>query len=138
MVSPTAYEAGGAAGASLAINPGIRQAVRYAARRRHHNIAVPQIAAEQVAGVGLALMKPFEPRCPGAQIEWRRPAADDYFRLGEEAVALLGAALAGRGAVPPRRRSNSREFHRRTSLSRRSTGWPDRSPRSWRDRRGRF
>src|SRR5437899_1191990 len=41
-------------------------------------------------------MKPLESRCPGPQIERKRPAADDYFRLGEEAVALLAAARAGR------------------------------------------
>ena len=42
------------------------QRIRYAAGGRDHDIAAPQIAAEQVAGAGLALMKPFEPRCPGA------------------------------------------------------------------------
>src|ERR1700730_3757781 len=29
-------------------------------------------------------------------MEWKRPSANDHFRLGEEAVALLAAARAGR------------------------------------------
>src|ERR1700730_8612369 len=42
------------------------QRIGYAAGGRGHAIAGPQIAAEQVAGAGLALMKPFEPRRSGA------------------------------------------------------------------------
>ena len=29
---------------------------------------------------GRSLVKPFEPRRPGGQVEWERPIADDYFR----------------------------------------------------------
>ena len=42
-------------------------------------------------------MKPFELWRPGAQIEREWPAAEDYFRIREEAVAFLAGARA-RGA----------------------------------------
>ena len=42
------------------------QRVAGAARRRHHDVAAPQIADQQVAGTGGPLVKPFEPRRPGA------------------------------------------------------------------------
>src|SRR5205807_3373275 len=58
-----------------------------------------EIAAQQVAGAGWALMKPFQPRRPGAEVERKRPAAEDNFRLGEQPVALLAGAAAG--AVRP-------------------------------------
>ena len=67
-----------------------------AARGRDDDIAAPQIAAQQVAGAGGTLMKPFEPRRPGAQIEWERPAAEDHFGFGKELVALLAGAGTGR------------------------------------------
>ncbi len=42
-------------------------------------------------------MKPFQPRCPGAQIERKWPAAQDYFRFAQEAIAFLVGCRA-RGA----------------------------------------
>src|SRR5215469_7050754 len=44
-----------------------------------------------------ALMKPFQPRCPSAQIERKWPATKDYFSFGEEAIAFL-AGPRSRGA----------------------------------------
>jgi hypothetical protein len=35
-------------------------------RGRHDDVAAPEIAAQQVAGTGRALMKPFQPRRPRA------------------------------------------------------------------------
>src|SRR5271169_3169031 len=40
-------------------------------------------------------MKPFQPRCPGAQIERKWPATKDYFSFGEEAIAFLAGPRAG-------------------------------------------
>jgi len=74
---------------------GDRQRVRYAARCRHHHVAAPQIAAEQVAGARLALVKPLQPWCPGAHIQREWPASDDHFRFAEETVAFLSAARSG-------------------------------------------
>src|SRR5215510_2151047 len=42
-------------------------------------------------------MKPFQPRCPSAQIERKWPATKDYFSFGEEAIAFLAGPRA-RGA----------------------------------------
>src|SRR6516164_10830760 len=42
-------------------------------------------------------MKPFQPRCPSAQIERKWPATKDYFSFGEEAIAFLTGSRA-RGA----------------------------------------
>src|SRR6202051_5301353 len=42
-------------------------------------------------------MKPFQPRCPRAQIERKWPATKDYFSCGEEAIAFLAGPRA-RGA----------------------------------------
>ena len=49
---------------------------------------------QQVAGAGRPLMKPFQPRRPGAQIEREWPAAKDDFGFGEQAVAFLAGARA--------------------------------------------
>src|SRR5262245_26865522 len=68
--------------------------VALAARRGHGDVAAPQIAAQQVAGAGGALMEPSEPRRPRPQIERERPAAQDDLGPGQEAVALR--ARAGR------------------------------------------
>src|SRR3981189_3233837 len=40
-------------------------------------------------------MKPFQPRCPGAQIERKWPATKDYFSFGKEAIAFLAGPRAG-------------------------------------------
>src|ERR1700746_3506548 len=40
-------------------------------------------------------MKPFQPRCPSAQIERKWPATKDYFSFGEEAIAFLASPRAG-------------------------------------------
>ena len=73
-----------------------RQGAADAARRGHGDIAAPEVAAQQVAGAGRALVKPFEPRRPGTQVERERPAAEDHLGVGEEAVALLAGARADR------------------------------------------
>src|SRR5206468_7685411 len=73
---------------------GHRPSVAVAARRRDADVAAPQIPTQQVAGARRALMKPFQPRRPGPQIEWERPAAQDDFGLGQQLIALL--ARAGR------------------------------------------
>jgi hypothetical protein len=54
-------------------------------------------------------MKPFQPRCPDAQIERKWPAAQDYFRFCQEAIAFL---------LGPRARSAWRQ------VTRRGEGWP--------------
>src|SRR5229473_2009787 len=72
-----------------------RQRVAGAARGRHRDIAAPEVAAQQVAGAGRALVKPFQPRRPGAQIERKRPAAEDHVGLGEQPVAFLAGPPAG-------------------------------------------
>src|SRR5215468_8207361 len=40
-------------------------------------------------------MKPFQPRCPCAQIERKWPATKDYFSFSEEAIAFLACPRAG-------------------------------------------
>src|SRR5882757_1121529 len=40
-------------------------------------------------------MKPFQPRCPSAQIERKWPATKDYFSFGKEAIAFLAGPRAG-------------------------------------------
>src|SRR4249920_336413 len=40
-------------------------------------------------------MKPFQPRCPSAQIERKWPATKDYFSFGEEAITFLAGPRAG-------------------------------------------
>src|SRR5260221_7292920 len=37
-------------------------------------------------------MKPFQPRCPSAQIERKWPATKDYVSFGEEAIAVLAGS----------------------------------------------
>src|SRR5258708_29465026 len=39
-------------------------------------------------------MKPFQPRCPSAQIERKWPATKDYFSFGEETIAFLAGSRA--------------------------------------------
>src|SRR5260370_13216139 len=39
-------------------------------------------------------MKPFQPRCPGAQIERKWPATKDYFSFGKETIAFLAGSRA--------------------------------------------
>jgi hypothetical protein len=93
---------------------GDRQRVRYAARCRRHHVAAPQIAAEQVAGARLALVKPLQPRCPGAHIQREWPASDDHFRFAEpldvyvarwfdrrrgSALALIASGQAAAGTI---------------------------------------
>src|SRR5580693_2049716 len=68
------------------------QRIRRAARGSHYDAAAPQVTAKQVAGARLPLMKPFQPRCSGAQSEWKGPSAEYHLRLGEETVALLAGA----------------------------------------------
>ena len=82
-----------------------RQRIARTSRGRHGHIAAPQIAPEQIAGARRALMKPFELRRPGAQIERKRPAAEDYFRVGKEAIAFLAGSRA---------RGTRRQIARRT------------------------
>jgi hypothetical protein len=47
-----------------------------------------------MASVGGALMKPFQPWCPRAQIERKWPATEDYFSFVEEAIAILAGSRA--------------------------------------------
>jgi hypothetical protein len=55
-------------------------------------------------------MEPFQARRPGAQVKGKRPATEDDFRFGEEAIAFLAAPracgawrqVAGRGEGGPR------------------------------------
>src|ERR1700694_2299762 len=39
-------------------------------------------------------MKPFQPRCPSAQIERKCQAPKDYFSFGEETIAFLAGSRA--------------------------------------------
>src|SRR6202050_5927348 len=49
-------------------------------------------------------MKPFQPRCPGAQIERKWPAAQNYFRFSQEAITfLVGPRAHGAWRQVPRR-----------------------------------
>src|SRR4029077_9546171 len=73
-----------------------RQRAADAARGGHGNVAAPQIAGKQIAGAGRPLVKPFQLRRAGSQIERKRPAAEDHFRFGEDPVALLAGSLTGR------------------------------------------
>ena len=59
-----------------------RQCAAGAARGGYGDIAAPQIAQSQIAGAGGTLMKPFEPRRAGAQIERVWPAAENDLRVG--------------------------------------------------------
>ena len=69
-----------------------RQRVAHASRGCHHHAAAPWIAHEQIAGARGTLMKPFQPRCPSAQIEWKWPATKDHFSSREEAIAFLAGS----------------------------------------------
>src|SRR5450759_414306 len=72
-----------------------RQVIAQPSRGRHHHAAAPEIAHEQIAGAGRALMKPFQPWCPGAQIERKWPATKDDFSFSEQAIAFLAGPRAG-------------------------------------------
>ena len=72
---------------------GHRQRVAGAARGRHGHVAAPQIAEQQVARPGRALVKPFQPPGAGAQIERERPAPENDLCFGEQPVAFLARAL---------------------------------------------
>src|ERR1700730_1426925 len=85
------------------------QRARRAARGRHYDAAPPQVAAQQVAGAGLALVKPFQSWRSRAQIERKWPAADNYLCCAKKPVALLrgshprraGRQVARRGELGP-------------------------------------
>src|SRR5262249_55308741 len=53
-------------------------------------------------------MKPFQPRCPGAQIERKWPATKDYFSFGEEAIAFFAGPRAGGAWCQVARRGEGR------------------------------
>jgi len=79
-------------------NPGNRvfrhgQRTADTARSRHEYVAAPEIAGQQIAGARGPLVKPFELWSSGAQIERKRPAAEDHFRLCEHTIAFLTGAL---------------------------------------------
>src|SRR6266436_152622 len=74
-----------------------RQRIARTSRGRHHYVAAPEIASAQIAGARGTLMKPFQLRCPDAQIERKWPAAKDDFRFGEKTIAFL-AGSRPRGA----------------------------------------
>ena len=79
-----------------------------AARRGRRHVAAPQVAEQEIAGTGRALVEPLEPLCPRAQVEGERPAAQHHLRVREQTVALLAAA----GAVGARREVAARRERR--------------------------
>ena len=70
-----------------------RQRIARTSRGCHYHAAAPQIAHEQIAGARRALMKPFQPRCPRAQIERKWPATKDNFSFGEEEIEDIFEAV---------------------------------------------
>src|ERR1700736_1327057 len=76
-----------------------------AARGRDGHVAAPKIAAEQIAGACGALMKPLQARRPGPQIERKRPAAENDFRLREQAITIRAGSRSGGSGCQITRRS---------------------------------
>src|ERR1700730_2701115 len=76
-----------------------------AARGRHRHVAAPKIAAQQIAGACGALMKPLQARRPRAQIERKRPAAENDFRLREQAITIRAGSRSGGSGCQITRRS---------------------------------
>ena len=73
-----------------------RQGVARTSCGRHGHIAAPQITPQQIAGARGPLMKPFELRRPGTQIEREWPAAQNY-----KAMIEIPPKFAGRPPVNP-------------------------------------
>src|SRR5262245_51286209 len=71
---------------------GHRSGIPVAPRGGHDDLTAPEVAAQQVARPGRELMEPAQPRRPGAEIQWKRKAAEDDLGAGQQRVALVARA----------------------------------------------
>src|SRR6516165_1829078 len=76
-----------------------REGTADAARGCDRDVAAPQITPEEIAGARWTLVKPFQSRRSGPQVERKWPAAENDLRFGKQAIAFL-ARSRPRGIRP--------------------------------------